>query len=242
MAALDPTLWAGAKGSGASGTPGERLVLGFDGSHCAGTEPRSSCGTADGFLYPVKIIERREKVEELARRLFVSSAPSTDSSTRYDVAWLYADPWRWSDELGRLGMTRWPGRVVELSDQQQTRMTPELVDCFRTALEEETITDNGDPDFDAARSECAAAEGRTRRGRTRPGCDREGRPGRSIDACVAAVRGDEASRSRVRCRSCSSRTRQTCNYPRGGVQSIHAPGKRTRLTVTIAPGLGSGAC
>ena len=190
LAAVDPALWASRKVRREL-VPGERLALGFDGSHCQDGTALVAC-TEDGFLCPIEIIERPEKVDSWRVNRSVVHRALDSMFETYDVAWLYADPWRWSDELDEWD-ARWPGRVVELPTNSNRRM-PELVDRFRTAIEEETISHSGDPDFTRHVLNARLRKvGRDEDGRGRYAIEKAG-PGRLIDACVAAVLSYEASR------------------------------------------------
>jgi phage terminase large subunit-like protein len=62
----------------------------------------------------------------------------------YDVAAVYCDPWKWQDEL--VEWDGWPSKIVELQTNSNRRM-PEVVDRFRSALEEGSVTHSGDPDL-----------------------------------------------------------------------------------------------
>jgi hypothetical protein len=62
LAAVEPALWASRTGK-RDLKEGERLALGFDGSHSRDGTALVAC-TADGFLAPLEIIERPERVED----------------------------------------------------------------------------------------------------------------------------------------------------------------------------------
>lgn len=110
---------------------------------------------------------------------------------RFDVALVYCDPWGWHDEIQEWA-NRWPERIVESFTNSNAKM-PDLVDRFRTALEEGRITHNGD---DTLRRHVLNARlrkvGRDEDGRGRYMLEKAG-PGRLIDGCVASVLAYEAS-------------------------------------------------
>src|SRR6266545_5213460 len=144
LAAVDPALWASRKVDREL-VAGERIALGFDGSHSQDGTALLAC-TEDGHLVPIEIIERpakaaddwrvdRSRIERAIEYMF----------TNYTVGFLYADPWRWQTELDDWAL-RWPERVVEWPTNSNSRQAP-VVDRFRTGLEEGTITHNGDADF-----------------------------------------------------------------------------------------------
>jgi phage terminase large subunit-like protein len=109
----------------------------------------------------------------------------------YDVAYLYADPRKWQDELEEWA-ARWPDRVVELPTNSPRRMS-ELVDRFRTSLEEDRLTHDGDPDLTRHMLNARLRKvGRDEDGRGRYMLEKAG-PGRLIDAAVAGVLACEAA-------------------------------------------------
>jgi hypothetical protein len=188
LAAVDPGLWDSRQASRELGE-GEKIALGFDGSH-------SQDGTAlvgatrDGWLFPVEILERPAGVDDWrVDRSRIHRALEHMFAT-YDVAYLYADPWKWQDELQEWA-ERWPDRIVEFPTNSTTRMAP-AVDRFRSALQEGRISHDGDDDL---RRHVVNARlrkvGRDEDGRGRYILEKAG-PGRLIDAAVASVLANEA--------------------------------------------------
>ncbi len=189
LAAVNPALWA-AREVERELEEGERIVLGFDGSHSRdGTALVGA--TLDGWLFPVEIIERppgvdnwrvdRSRIERAVEFMF----------EHYEVAFLYADPWKWQDELEQWA-GRWLNRVVELPTNSVQRMPP-AVDRFRTALEEGRVTHDGDPDLTRhVLNGRLRKVGRDEDGRGRYTLEKAG-PGRLIDALVASVLANEAA-------------------------------------------------
>jgi phage terminase large subunit-like protein len=189
LAAVDPALWA-AQARKRELVAGERIALGFDGSHSQDATALVAC-TADGWLTRVEIIERPANVEEWRVDRSRIHRALEHVFECYDVAYLLADPWRWQDELEELA-ARWPERIVEFPTNSLRRMAP-AVDRFRTALQEERITHDGDPGL--ARHVLNARlrkVGRDEDGRGRYSLEKAG-PGRLIDACVASVLAYEAA-------------------------------------------------
>jgi hypothetical protein len=91
----------------------------------------------------------------------------------------------WQDELVAWD-GRWPNRIVEVPTNSVRRM-PEVVDRFRSALEEGSITHSGDPDLRRHVLNARLRKvGRDEDGRGRHSLEKAG-PGRLIDACVAAT-------------------------------------------------------
>jgi Terminase large subunit, endonuclease domain len=190
LAAVEPTLWAERKV--ARELPeGTRLALGFDGSHSQDGTALVAC-TEDGFLAPVEILERPEKAESWrVDRSRIERAVEL-MFERYDVALMYADPWRWQDELAAWAASYGEERVLEFPTNSSTRMAP-AVDRFRTAVQEGRVTHDGDPDLTRHVLNARLRKvGRDEDGRGRYVLEKAA-PKRLIDACVAAVLAVEAA-------------------------------------------------
>ena len=182
LAAVAPSLWDACQ-SDRQLQDGERICLGFDGSHSQDGTALVAC-TMDGFLFPVEIIERPARAEEWRVDRSRIHRALEEMMERYDVAAVYCDPWKWQDELVEWD-GRWPNRIVELPTNSVRRM-PEVVDRFRSALEQESITHSGDPDLRRHVLNARLRKvGRDEDGRGRYSLEKAG-PGRLIDACVAA--------------------------------------------------------
>ncbi len=184
LAAVDPAVWA-QRARVRKLKKGERIALGFDGSHSRDGTALCGC-TEDGWLFPVVILERpngaddgwridRQQVHRALEHMFAT----------YDVAYLYADPWQWQSELDGWA-ERWPERIVEFPTNSNRRMAP-AVDRFRSAVTEGHLTHDGDPDLTRhvlnARLRTA---GRDEDGRGTYAIEKAG-PGRLIDGCVAGL-------------------------------------------------------
>jgi phage terminase large subunit-like protein len=135
-------------------------------------------------VWPPNVEEWRVDREEIERMVEYAFAT-------YDVGFLYADPWRWQDELADWA-ARWPDRIVEFPTNTVGRMVP-AVDRFRTGLQEGRLTHDGDADL--ARHVLNARlrqVGRDEDGRGRFMLEKAG-PGRLIDGCIGAVLAVEAA-------------------------------------------------
>jgi hypothetical protein len=189
MAAVDPGVWDARKVKREL-EPAEPIALGFDGSHAHDGTALIGC-TQDGHLFVVELLERPEKAGDDWRidRSRIHQALE-QAMTTYDCQYVYCDPWTWQSELEEWA-ERWPNKIVELPTNSNRRM-PELVDRFRTDLEEGRITHDGDP---ALRRHVLNARlrkvGRDEDGRGRFALEKAG-PGRLIDGAVAAVLANEA--------------------------------------------------
>jgi hypothetical protein len=189
LAAVDPVLWD-SREHDRELVEGERIALGFDGSHSRDGTALVGC-TLDGWLFPVEIIERPPNVDEWRVDRSRVHRALEHMFERYDVEFLYCDPWMWRSEIEEWA-DRWRNRVVELPTNSVQRMPP-AVDRFRVALEEGKITHDGDEDLRRH-----VLNGRLRKvGRDESGLGRftleKAGPGRLIDGLVASVLAAEAA-------------------------------------------------
>ena len=106
LSAVDPITWAARKTTRTL-EEGERVGLGFDGSRSRDATALVAC-THDGFLVPLAIEERPANAGDgwLIDRPVIHRAVE-DAFDRFEVGFLYADPWHWRDELDEWG-ARWP--------------------------------------------------------------------------------------------------------------------------------------
>jgi len=104
---------------------------------------------------------------------------------KYQVEFLFADPWKWQSELEHWS-ERWPNWIVE-APTNSTQLMAAYVDRFRVALQEGQISHDGDEEL---RRHVVNARlrkvGRDEDGRGRYTLEKAG-PRRLIDACVASV-------------------------------------------------------
>lgn len=189
LAAVDPLLWKACERKREL-VEGEPCGLGFDGSHSQDGTALVAC-FADGYLAPVEIIERPPKVESWrVDRTKIERALETMFGT-YDVKFLYADPWKWQNELDDWA-ERWPDKVVEFPTNSNKRMVP-AVDRFRSGLTEGSYSHDGDPDLRRHVLNARLRKvGRDDDGRGRYSLEKAG-AGRLMDAAVAAVLAVEAA-------------------------------------------------
>jgi len=170
--------------------PGETVALGFDGSDSKDASALVAI-TADGTLSVVELIERpagadddwrvdRRRIHKAVERMFET----------FTVSMLYADPWGWRSEL-EAWAEKWPGRVLEVPMNSPTRAA-ELVDRFRTAVAEDAVHHDGDPDLRRHMLNARLRKiGRDETGLGRYRLEKAG-PGRLVDAAAAALLAVEA--------------------------------------------------
>ncbi len=189
MAAVDPATWS-TRMVERELVAGERLTLGFDGSHSKDGTALVGC-TEDGWLFPVEILERpanapdnwridRQRIHRVLEHMMAT----------YNVGLLYADPWGWQSELDSWE-ERWPDKILTVPTNSTRRM-PAIVDRFRFALQEGHLTHDGDDDLRRHVLNARLRQvGRSDEGRGVYVVEKAG-PGRLIDACVAAMLAFEA--------------------------------------------------
>lgn len=190
LSAVDPITWTAGKTTRML-EDGERIGLGFDGSRSRDATALVAC-TQDGFLVPLAIEERPANAGDgwLIDRSVIQRALE-DAFGRFEVGFIYADPWHWRDELDEWG-GRWPNRVVEFPTNSNAKMAP-VVDRFRTGITENRITHPGDETFTRHILNARLRKvGRDEDGRGRYTLEKAC-PGRLIDACVAATLAVEAA-------------------------------------------------
>lgn len=122
--------------------PGERLVLGFDGS-ASGDSTALVAVTLDFHVVPLNIWANPGEPGWRVPRGEVSDAIA-DAFDRFDVAELAADPWGWRSELEEWGKQYGERRVTEWNTGFRQRMGP-AADRVYAAVMEHKLTHNGDP-------------------------------------------------------------------------------------------------
>lgn len=121
--------------------PGDRIALGFDGSKYRDATALVAA-RVDGRLFTVKVWERPEKAPKDWR---VPSAEVDqvvrDTFAAYQVAYMFADPYRWQDYLNAWSAT-WPDKVVEFPTNVEQRMD-KAIERFTTAFASDQISHDG---------------------------------------------------------------------------------------------------
>lgn len=160
--------------------PGERVVLGFDGSASGDSTALVGC-TLDGHLFVLGIWANPGDSSWRVPRGEVEAAVDAAFDV-YDVAELAADPWGWRSEIETWAKRHGQGRVVEWNTAAVQRMAP-ATDRFFAAVAERTLTHDGDQRLAAHIANCTAKP--TALGDVLVK-DRRMSP-RKIDAAIAAV-------------------------------------------------------
>ncbi|TFD22134.1 terminase large subunit domain-containing protein [Cryobacterium sp. TMS1-13-1] len=160
--------------------PGERIVLGFDGSASGDSTALIAC-TMDGFISPINVWNKPESLGWRVPRAEVTQAV-TDAFNTFDVVELACDPWGWRSEIEAWSKTHGERRVVEYNTGFRNRMGP-ATDRLYAAVMDHTMTHDGNKTLSLHVSQTVAVQ-------TAIGAivskDKRNSP-RKIDAAVAAI-------------------------------------------------------
>ncbi|MFI5839443.1 hypothetical protein ACIA8K_06985 [Catenuloplanes sp. NPDC051500] len=147
---------------------GDAIALGFDGSKYRDATALIASRLSDGHLVTIRIWERPK---DAGRDWRVPSA-EVDRAVRdtfgaYEVAVMFADPYRWQDYLDRWSAL-WPDRVVEFPTNVQQRMD-KAIERFTTAFADDEITHDANEKLTRHAKNAVIVKGD--RKRARPGED-----------------------------------------------------------------------
>lgn len=160
--------------------PGEKIVLGFDGSASGDSTALVAC-TLDGHVQPIKIWANPKQPGWRVPRADVTAAVD-DSFARYNVVELAADPWGWRSEIEDWAKRHGARKVVEYNTGYRNRMGP-ATDRLYAAVVDAQMTHDGNPMLSLHVSQTVATQ-------TAVGAivhkDKRNSP-RKIDAAVAAI-------------------------------------------------------
>lgn len=173
---------------------GDAVALGFDGAKYRDATALVASRLSDGRLFPVRIWRRPDGAAPDWK------APSTDVDQAvrdvfgaYQVAVMFADPYRWQDYLDTWSAA-FPDRVVEFPTNVEQRMD-KAIERFTTAFTGGEITHDGDPVLSEHVKNAVLVKGS--RKKSRPGEDEtltthylkmaKRGDGMLIDGAVAAV-------------------------------------------------------
>lgn len=179
--------------------PADPIALGFDGSKYRDATALLASRLTDGHLVEIRVWERPANAGPSWR------VPSVEVDKvlgevfgAYQVAVMFADPYRWQDYLDRWA-ARWPDKIVEFPTNVQQRMD-RAIERFSTAFTGREITHSGSEKLSRHAKNAVVVKGD--RKRPRPGEDElltthylklaKRGDGMWIDAAVAAVLAHEA--------------------------------------------------
>lgn len=140
---VDPVRWDLAARDD-SLAPREQIALGFDGSRNQDATALVASRLSDGRLFTLRVWERPTDADRDWR------VPSVDVDQMvadvfgaYQVALLFADPYRWQDYLDSWA-ARYPDRVVEFPTNVEQRMD-KAIERFTTSFAAGELTHDGHP-------------------------------------------------------------------------------------------------
>jgi len=175
------------------------IALGFDGSKYRDATALVASRIGDGKQFEIRVWERPGDAPEDWK---VPSAEVddvlSDTFEAYEVAVMFADPYRWQDYLDAWS-ARWPDRVVEFPTNVEQRMD-RAIERFTTAFAGDEIDHDGSEILTRHAKNAVLVKGN--RKKPRPGEDElltthylkmaKRGDGQLIDAAVAAVLAHEA--------------------------------------------------
>ena len=126
--------------------PGERVVLGFDGSYNGDSTALVACTVDEPrHLEVIGLWEKPDDQSAMGWRTPVHEvyAEIVEAFDRYNVVELAADPWRFEQSLAQLD-EEFPDRVVQFNTGSAQRMTQATVAMFE-AIVDGHLSHNGDP-------------------------------------------------------------------------------------------------
>jgi phage terminase large subunit-like protein len=160
--------------------PGEKIVLGFDGSASGDSTALVAC-TMDGFITPINIWNKSDDPGWRVPRAEVTQAVD-DTFKTFDVVELACDPWGWRSELEAWAKSHGERRVVEYNTGFRNRMGP-ATDRLFAATMDGTMSHDGNQTLSLHVSQTVAVQ-------TAIGAivskDKRNSP-RKIDAAIAAI-------------------------------------------------------
>lgn len=174
--------------------PRDLIALGFDGSKYRDATALIASRLSDGRLFTLQVWERPQGVADWRVPSAEVDQRVRDVFGAYDVALMYADPYRWQDYLDSWAAL-WPNRVVEFPTNVEQRMD-KAIERFVTSFAADELTHDGNP-FLARHAKNAVLVKGSRK-KARPGEEPDGPTahylkmakrgdGMLIDAAVAAV-------------------------------------------------------
>lgn len=177
----------------------EAIALGFDGSKYRDATALVASRCSDGRLFVIRVWERPDDAPEDWRVPSVEvDRVVRDTFDAYQVAVMFADPYRWQDYLDTWSGL-WPEKVVEFPTNVEQRMD-RAIERFTTAFENGEISHDGNLTLAAHMKNTVVVKGS--RKKPRPGEEsllqthylklaKRG-DGMLIDLAVAAVLAHEA--------------------------------------------------
>jgi hypothetical protein len=174
------------------------IALGFDGSKYRDATALIASRLSDGKLFELRIWERPKHVAEWRVPSAEVDALVAATFEAYQVAVMFADPYRWQDYLDAWS-AKWPDRIVEFPTNVEQRMD-KAIERFTTAFAGDEIDHDGSETLTTHSKNAVIVKGS--RKKPRPGEDElmpthylkmaKRGDGLWIDGGVAAVLAHEA--------------------------------------------------
>ncbi|SDC45778.1 hypothetical protein [Nocardioides lianchengensis] len=159
--------------------PGEAVALGFDGSRARDKTTLTATRISDGRVFhlrtfsPKCMCEKPDHPPAACTDLRVDRKKVDEAVTNafdgYKVWYLYGDPYKWGEYMS-LWAARWPGKVVEVPTNVQSRMDA-ILDLFLVARDNDTFTHSGDADLTQHVADAVIAKGTRKATKPRVGAD-----------------------------------------------------------------------
>lgn len=158
---------------------GEAVTLGFDGSRTRDKTTLTATRISDGRVFhlrtftPECLCENPKHRPDQCRDIKVNreqvDQAVTEAFDGYTVWYLYGDPYKWGEYMA-LWAARWPGKVVEVPTNVQSRMDA-ILELFITARDLGTFTHSDDVDLTQHIADAVIAKGSRKAAKPRIGAD-----------------------------------------------------------------------
>ncbi len=121
--------------------PGDKIALGFDGSRRLDATALIACRLTDGALFQLHVWEKPAGVPDWKVPSVEVDQQVRATFAAYDVAMMFADPYRWQDYLDAWAAA-FPNRVVEFPTNVEQRMD-KAIERWSTAFEGNQLVHDG---------------------------------------------------------------------------------------------------
>lgn len=166
--------WAAFEREGILDT-GEPITLGFDGSRARDKTTLTATRISDGRVFHLRTFSPECLCEGQRHRLDLCPDPRvnrdlvnqavTDAFAGYQVWYMYGDPYKWGEYMA-MWAARWPGKVVEVPTNVESRMDT-ILELFITARDNGVFTHSGHEDLTQHVADAVIAKGRRKAAKPR---------------------------------------------------------------------------
>lgn len=154
---------------------GEPITLGFDGSRSRDKTTLTATRISDGRVFHLRTFSPQCMCEDQKHPTNICPEPRvnrelvdqavTETFAGFEVWYLYGDPYKWGEYMA-LWAARWPGKVVEVPTNVESRMDT-ILDLFITARDNDVFTHSGHPDLTQHVADAVIAKGRRKAAKPR---------------------------------------------------------------------------